>query len=106
MSHQKSYLKGGLGKPKIKRIKDNSALKWVKSRRDGGCMVGIYYPDFGPCCEGFDAHHITSRGAGGDDVKENLISLCRVHHNMVHNGKISKRQLRTILECYYGYNYE
>jgi hypothetical protein len=31
-----------------------------------------------------DAHHITTRAAGGDDVPENLIPLCRAHHSMWH----------------------
>jgi hypothetical protein len=28
-----------------------------------------------------DPHHVTSRGAGGDDTPENLMPLCRRHHN-------------------------
>lgn len=31
-----------------------------------------------------DAHHITSVAAGGDDVAENLMPLCRKAHSMVH----------------------
>ncbi len=31
-----------------------------------------------------DPHHIRSRGAGGGDTPENLISLCRSHHNEIH----------------------
>lgn len=30
-----------------------------------------------------DPHHLTSRGAGGQDTPENLVSLCREHHNEV-----------------------
>lgn len=33
-----------------------------------------------PC----DAHHIRSRGAGGDDTADNLMPLCRDHHQEVH----------------------
>jgi len=29
-------------------------------------------------------HHIKSRGAGGDDVEENLIALCLPHHAECH----------------------
>lgn len=31
-----------------------------------------------------DPAHIRSRGAGGDDVRENLMPLCRVHHGEQH----------------------
>lgn len=31
-----------------------------------------------------DVHHVRTRGAGGLDIPENLMSLCRVHHVEVH----------------------
>lgn len=31
-----------------------------------------------------DPHHIKTRGAGGDDSLENLLSLCRPHHVEIH----------------------
>lgn len=31
-----------------------------------------------------EVHHITSRGAGGDDTVDNCIALCRLHHQMWH----------------------
>jgi len=31
-----------------------------------------------------EPHHITSRGAGGGDIIENLIPLCRFHHSEWH----------------------
>ena len=69
-------------------------------------MVGLYFSaKFGACVEGYDVHHITHKGAGGDDIPENLISLCRAHHNMVHNAKITKDELREILSSWYGYEY-
>lgn len=37
------------------------------------------------------AHHIKSRGAGGDDVEENLIPLCHVHHSEIH--QIGRRSM-------------
>jgi hypothetical protein len=33
-----------------------------------------------PC----DPHHVTTRGAGGDDVAENLMPLCSEHHRLWH----------------------
>ncbi|HHV79075.1 MAG TPA: HNH endonuclease [Firmicutes bacterium] len=38
-------------------------------------------------------HHIRSRGAGGDDVPENLIALCPRCHELVHRGKIPREWL-------------
>lgn len=45
--------------------------------------------DFKPCCEicglpNADKHHIITRGAGGQDVPDNWIYLCRAHHSSVH----------------------
>lgn len=51
---------------------------------------GFTTADFVPCeiCENkaVDIHHIEARGMGGDpkgekDVVENLMALCREHHN-------------------------
>ena len=69
-------------------------------------MVGLYYSgEYGACTQGADAHHIQHKGAGGGDTKENLITLCRVHHNKVHNGNISREKLRMILKHWYSYEY-
>lgn len=43
-------------------------------------------------------HHIVTVGAGGPDISENLIQLCwECHYGKVPNGKLSKRQLFTIV---------
>jgi hypothetical protein len=34
---------------------------------------------------GVESHHVTPRSAGGEDVPENLCSLCRAHHEQVTN---------------------
>jgi len=56
--------------------------------------------DFIPCeiCgrQAVDIHHIYPRGMGGSDSKdfiENLIGLCRDHHNQAESKKISKEEL-------------
>ncbi len=53
-------------------------------------MIEDYRKDH-PLCEACkvvkhaDAvHHIRTRGAGGDNVPENLLSLCAEHHGEVH----------------------
>lgn len=35
-----------------------------------------------------EKHHIKSKGAGGDDVEENLIEVCRICHSKIHTGEI------------------
>lgn len=32
-----------------------------------------------------DPHHVTTRGAGGDDVASNLMPLCPLHHHDWHS---------------------
>lgn len=71
-------------------------------------MVGLEYRnDYGPCTfPGLDAHHIQTRGAGGGDTKENLITVCRHHHDMAKTGQIPPEVFRKILERRYGYKYD
>lgn len=45
----------------------------------------------------YDAHHITYRRSSKDDTMENLITLCRDHHDYVHGGDISKAEAQSIL---------
>lgn len=58
---------------KKKRIKDPKALKAIRELK---CVL---------CGWKADACHIRSKGAGGDDVEDNLISLCRDHHTQQHS---------------------
>jgi hypothetical protein len=89
--------------PKIKRVVDKGMITWVRDR-DGYCIAGRELRE--QCLQGIDVHHIHSRGSGGGDIKENLICLCRKHHNMAHNGLITRKQLEAMLERRYGYKYE
>jgi len=42
-------------------------------------------------------HHIKYRSQGGDDIKENLIRLCKKCHNDIHNAKHDKAELVVIV---------
>ena len=42
-----------------------------------------------------DIHHINGRGKG-KDVISNLAALCRKHHTMCHDEKISKSEMQLI----------
>lgn len=52
--------------------------KFVDSYREKPCVV---------CFTTYQtvAHHITSRGAGGGDTKDNLMPVCFTHHRMIHD---------------------
>lgn len=89
--------------PKRSRVEDLDLLRWVVEKRDGVCLYGLFKRD--GCSGGLDPHHIVHRGAGGDDVEENIITLCRKHHNEAHAGKISKEELRAVLRRLYGYKW-
>lgn len=90
------------GKVKAECIHSPETVERVR-RRDGVCLAGLFLRD--GCVTGFDVHHIASRGSGGDDLLENLICLCRRHHNLAHAGQISRGTLRAILHLYWNYPY-
>jgi HNH endonuclease len=48
-----------------------------------------------PCelCErrpGTDPHHVQFRSQGGDDTPENLLWLCRLCHDGIHDGRLDR----------------
>jgi predicted restriction endonuclease len=49
------------------------------------------------CCHSLavDIHHINGRGKD-KDVISNLVALCRKHHTMAHDEKISKSEMQYI----------
>ena len=51
--------------------------------RDQGCRALRLVPEircFGP----IDPHHVLRRSQGGKDTVENLIAVCRAHHDWIH----------------------
>jgi hypothetical protein len=58
------------------------------------------------CPHGTEAHHLYSRGAGGPDIRENLIGLggpwnCGCHRRW-HEGLIPRRELEAAVEAREG----
>ena len=53
--------------------------------RDGGCVARSQVPEV-RCAGRIDPHHVLPRGRGGKDTTENLICLCRAHHDWVHSN--------------------
>lgn len=85
---------------KKKRRTDPGAAKRVL-RRDGVCLYGLISQD--GCQGALDPHHIIYVSQGGDDTDENLITLCRRHHDQVHAHIIHPEELKQILGQFYGY---
>jgi 5-methylcytosine-specific restriction endonuclease McrA len=46
---------------------------------------------------GMHIHHVKSRGAGGNDVPENLVCLCWRCHDEVHRGVISRNVFQAFI---------
>ena len=47
-------------------------------------------------CGQTEKHHIKTKGSGGDDIKENLIEVCRICHRKIHDGIISEEDILKI----------
>jgi hypothetical protein len=86
------------GDPKTIRTSDTNTIEAVR-RRDGRCLMGPVLRN--GCVEGFDVHHIQSKGSGGGDVEGNMICLCRRHHQDAHNHRIIREQLSSTLVRFY-----
>lgn len=84
-------------------------------QRDGVCIAGMLMERTSEkladgrytyeCAGELDAHHITSRGAGGGDNLANGILLCRRHHTMAHMNDIPRYLLYRWLFFLYGEKY-
>ena len=80
--------------PKVKRIKDPKAIRAAQRIHCQLCgRTGIIH-----------VHHIKTRGSGGHDIPDNLISLCVYCHAKVHTGEIGKEQLREAKRLEEGHN--
>ena len=75
---------------KPRRIRDEKVLKRARQRACEwpGCTWTFFK---------VHAAHIKSKGSGGDDADENVISLCVRHHSMHHSGQIKSQELRDIV---------
>ena len=62
----------------------SKAIRTALGIRDNGCR-------FPGCCQTrwTDAHHIHHWADGGETSLDNLITLCRLHHRLLHKGEFS-----------------
>ena len=51
--------------------------------RDGGCVARLLVPEV-RCAGRIDPHHALMRSQGGKDTLEDLIAVCRAHHDYIH----------------------
>jgi hypothetical protein len=82
---------------------NQAAIEAARKRDARTCLYGLTTSEV--CAGALHVHHIDTRGSGGDDVLENLICLCTLHHTMAHNGLILKSILRAILTRLYNYRF-
>lgn len=75
------------------RLVDEAVLE--RARRRGFCEVCKV------ARERCEAHHISSRGAFGDDTQDNVVAVCRLCHVRIHAGLISRDDLREIVNARY-----
>jgi 5-methylcytosine-specific restriction endonuclease McrA len=66
-----------IGFPKPKRIRDPELLDVIRGLQCLACYPGGQQSDT-------EAHHISTKGSGGDDVLANLMPLCRSCHSRWH----------------------
>lgn len=93
-------------KPKKKRrgraVRRDRGVAQAARDRDGCCLYGLIYRD--GCVPGYDPHHIVSFGSDPrQDVLENIICLCRKHHNEAEARAIPAIKLQGLLYHFYGY---
>ena len=81
--------------PKQKRIVNKELVAQIMAEQKH-CLIEGYGHHFGEECP----HHIKSRGSGGGDVRGNILRVCLRHHQMIHNGLISKAEQRRIVAKY------
>jgi hypothetical protein len=86
-----SVLENGQGEPLDVGRKTRTippAIRRALNTRDGGCRF--------PGCirqRYVDAHHIEHWADGGETKLSNLVTLCRLHHRLVHEGEITVEAL-------------
>jgi len=77
-----------------RRIKDRSVIQAIREEAEYQCEY--VDPATGLRCDREalgEPHHIRTRGAGGSDIRENLIQLCGEHHRAVHDGHLNRHFL-------------
>ena len=67
-------------------------IRTTVALRDGGCVARTAIPSVA-CWGRLDPHHVLRRSQGGPDTPDNLVTLCRAHHEYVHGHPAEARAL-------------
>lgn len=79
-------------------VERNSFLAFlVKRKYNFTCMLCLHDPPPFETGSEVQLHHVVPLGQGGLDLSENMVVLCRYHHQKTHGGKI-KLEIRTVGE--------
>lgn len=73
---------GGNGYQQGEQMGYENVKQYVLTRDGRAC----YFK--GPCSKQLEVHHIRYRSNGGSEAPQNLITLCKKHHEQLHDGKI------------------
>ena len=72
------------GKPIKKRVKPVAKDVYAQVlARDGGCVARPLVREV-QCRGRIDPHHALMKSQGGQDTLEDLIAVCRAHHDWIH----------------------
>jgi hypothetical protein len=93
-------------KPKKKRkgraVRRNKSIAQMARDRDGTCLYGLLWRT--GCAGIISPHHIISFGSDPRrDVLENLVCLCKKHHDEAEAREIPAIVLQGLLYHFYGY---
>ncbi len=80
---------------------DPSRKEAIFERDQWYCQIAHLIP--GECDRGLTVHHRCERENGGSDRKDNLISLCRRHHDIIHGMDKSMSKGWTMVARHHGY---
>lgn len=69
--------------PKVPRIENEALLFDIRKQPCAACKRAPT-----------DAHHVTTKGAGGGDTESNVMPLCREHHTLWHTTGASRMAKR------------
>ena len=79
----------GEGYQKGDRFGYENVKAFVLARDSHRCQAGRR-----GCSEKLHVHHIIWRSRGGSDVPDNLLTLCKKHHDELHDGKFTLKVLK------------
>jgi hypothetical protein len=69
--------------------------------RDGGCVARSLVEQV-RCAGRIDPHHALMKSQGGKDTLEDLIAVCRAHHDWIHANPAKSYELGLLRHPYYS----